>query len=110
MATKQDFADYVCEQAGLAGELSYRKLFGEYAFYLDGKVIGFACDNTLYLKPTAAGRALLGDVTDGQPYPGAASHFLIDQVLDEPERLRQLMQATAAALPPPRPKRRRPRA
>lgn len=105
MATSQDFIDYVREQAGLGVALSYKKMFGEYALYFDGKVVGFACDNTLYLKPTEAGRSLLEQVSEGPPYPGAKLYFVIDHALDEPELLRQLIQATADALPLPKPKR-----
>ena len=104
MATKQSFVEYVCEQAGLAGALSYRKMFGEYALYFDGKVVGFACDNTLYLKPTEAGRSLLETVKEGPPYPGAKLYFVIDQALDDPALLRDLIMFTAADLPIPKPK------
>ncbi|WP_028535870.1 TfoX/Sxy family protein [Paludibacterium yongneupense] len=104
MASTRDFVDYVCEQAGLGAALGYRKMFGEYALYLDGKVVGLVCDNALYLKPTQAARELLSPLVEGLPYPGAKAHFLIEQALDEPELLRRLLQATAAELPPPRPK------
>ena len=59
MASDADFVGYVCEQAGLGDALSYRKMFGEYALYLDGRVVALVCDNMLFVKPTAAGRALL---------------------------------------------------
>ena len=39
MATKADFIEYVREQLVGAGAMSYRKMFGEYAVYLDGKVV-----------------------------------------------------------------------
>ena len=58
MATNADFMEYVREQIGAAGEVAFRKMFGEYAVYLGGKVVALLCDNQFYLKPTAAGRAL----------------------------------------------------
>ncbi|MBS0321318.1 MAG: TfoX domain-containing protein, partial [Proteobacteria bacterium] len=54
------------------------------------------------LKPTAEGRAALGDVTEGFPYPGAKPHFHIDDVLDDRERLRRAFVVTAQALPLPK--------
>ena len=57
MATEKAFIDYVAEQAGLGSELSFRKMFGEYGVYLDGKVIAFACDNSLFRKATKATKA-----------------------------------------------------
>lgn len=103
MATEHSFVEYVCEQADTPA-LVCRKMFGEYALYLGDKVVALACDNSLYLKPTEAGRKLLASVVEGRPYPGAKPHFLIDEALDEPELLQRLLQATAAGLPAPKPK------
>lgn len=55
MATHEDFVEHLRNQFG-AG-LTSRKMFGEYALYLDGKVVALAFDNQLYVKPTGAGRA-----------------------------------------------------
>lgn len=104
MASDVDFVAYVCEQAGLGDALSYRKMFGEYALYVDGRVVALVCDNMLFVKPTDAGRALLGAVEEAPPYPGAKPHWRLDEVLDDGERLGRLLRATAAALPLPRPK------
>lgn len=60
MASDLEFVLYVCEQAAQAGPLVYRKMFGEYALYLKGKVIGFVCDNQLFIKPTEAGPSTSG--------------------------------------------------
>ncbi len=35
MASDRDFVLYVAEQIGLGSRLTYRKMFGEYALYLD---------------------------------------------------------------------------
>ena len=45
MASSIDYVLYVCEQLSIAGNISYRKMFGEYAIYCDGKVLGLICDN-----------------------------------------------------------------
>ncbi len=102
MATHEDFVEHVRNQFGNA--LSYRKMFGEYALYLDGKVVAFACDNQLYVKPTVAGRALLRNVAEHPPYPGAKLYFRVDAEIDDRELLRRLLVATAQALPLPKPK------
>jgi hypothetical protein len=69
MASDQDFVDYVCEQAGLGAALTYRKMSGEYALYLDERVVAFVCDNMLFVKPTAAGRACSTRWTRRRPIP-----------------------------------------
>jgi TfoX/Sxy family transcriptional regulator of competence genes len=104
VATRADTVQYIADQAGLGGRLEFRRMFGEYALYVDGKVTALVCDDQLFLKPTAEGRNYLGKVTEGAPYPGAKSHFLIAEELEDPERLARVLDITAAALPAPKPK------
>jgi len=107
MATDKDFIIFVAEQIASAGRVRYRKMFGEYALYLDEKVIALVCDNQLFLKPTQAGRILLGDSpTYAPPYPGAKPYFLLE-FLEDADLLVELAQATAQELPPPKPKKRK---
>lgn len=107
MATNTEFMEYVYEQSGLGNALSYRKMFGEYALYLDGKVVALACDNSLFLKPVTATDEMTSPYPKAPPYPGAKLYCLIDEVLDDTERLRALLLATAAALPLPKPKKKK---
>jgi TfoX/Sxy family transcriptional regulator of competence genes len=102
VATDQSFVEYVQSQSGLSHHLTFKKMFGEYALYLHGKVVAFACDNQLYLKPTEEGRAVLGKVSEHPPYPGAKPYFRIDEQLEDHERLRAAFEATAHALPMPK--------
>lgn len=103
--TSQKTVEYVVDQMAAAGPVSFRKMFGEYGIYLDGKMFALICDDQLFIRPTEAGRALLGTVTEGSPYPGAKPHFVIagDQ-FDNRDLLGQLARATADALPMPAPK------
>lgn len=104
MASDQDFVDYVRDQMGGAGPISARMMFGEYALYLEGKVVALVCDNQLFVKPTPGGRAFIGQVTEGLPYPGAKPQFLVTEQLDDREWLSRLIRITYAELPPPKPK------
>jgi TfoX/Sxy family transcriptional regulator of competence genes len=112
MASDQSFVEYVCEQAGLGSALSYKKMFGEFALYLEGKVVALVCDNQLFLKPTPQGKELLGVVSEHSPYPGAKAQFRIGDELDDRDLLKRLLVATARALPPPKakPVKRKPKA
>jgi TfoX/Sxy family transcriptional regulator of competence genes len=105
VGTSLDTIHFICDQAGLSTRLTFRKMFGEYALYLDGKVVALVCDDQLFLKPTPEGRAHLGEVTEGFPFPGARAFFLLSAELDDPERLREALQITARALPEPKPRR-----
>jgi TfoX/Sxy family transcriptional regulator of competence genes len=104
MASDLAYVQHVCDQLRDAGGVSYRKMFGEYALYLGGKVVALVCDNQLFVKPTEAGRALLGAPEEAPPYPGARPHFRVDEHLDDRALLSALFLATEAALPTPKPK------
>ena len=84
---------------GPPGAISYRKMFGEYAVYYHGKVVAFVCDNQLFIKPTVAGKAMLGATDDMPPYPGGKPHFRIGDQLDDRAWLSALVALTAADLP-----------
>jgi TfoX/Sxy family transcriptional regulator of competence genes len=101
MASDQEFVKFVCEQLRGAGDISSRRMFGEAAVYLQDKVIGLVCDNQLFLKPTEAGRAMIGTLIEAPPFPGASNWFLMAD-LDDPDFLADLARTTAAALPTPK--------
>jgi TfoX/Sxy family transcriptional regulator of competence genes len=103
MATDASFLEYITETAHLAG-LTYRKMFGEYALYLDGKVVAFACDNSLFIKPSQAAARLAPGLPRRPPYPGAKDYPVADELLDDPEALRRLIVETAVLMPPPKEK------
>ena len=104
MASDQSFVEYVCEQAKLSDALSYKKMFGEYALYLDSKVVALVADNQLFVKPTNEGKTLLDVVTEHPPYFGAKPHLLIGDEIDNGELLKNLLTVTARALPLPKAK------
>jgi TfoX/Sxy family transcriptional regulator of competence genes len=104
MASSIDTVQFICDQAGLGRRLTFRKMFGEYALYLDGKVVALVCDDQLFLKPTPEGLGYLGTVSEAPPYPGARNFFLLSSEIDDPDRLGGALRVTARALPEPRPK------
>ena len=104
MATDLEFMEFLADQMAGAGEISYRKMFGEYAVYLDGKVVALVCDNRLFVKPTAAGRAFIGAPVEAPAYPGAKNSFLIEDAFEDREWISELIRITARDLPAPKPK------
>ena len=57
------------------------------------------------VKPTPAGRILAADAEETPPYPGAKPYLLIDaERWEEQDWLSDLVRATAAELPAPKPK------
>lgn len=104
MGTTQDFADYILDQIDYKGIITYRKMFGEYAVYADGKVVALIADNKLYVKPTEGGRKFIGEVIEAPAYPGAKMSFLIEDQLDDRLWISKLIEITALEVPEPKPK------
>lgn len=109
MGSDQDFVDFVVGQIENAGLVASKKMFGEYALYCEGKIVALICDNRLLVKPTAAGRAFIGDVVEAPPYEGAKPAFLIQDKIEDRDWLSELIRLTEAELPEPKPKKRRKR-
>lgn len=105
MATDRKTVDYLVDQMSKAGAVSARPMFGEYGVYCDGKMVAIIADGQLFLKPTAAGRALAPDAEEAPPYPGAKPHLRIDaDRWEDQDGLSALVRATAAELPALKPK------
>ena len=104
MASDQDTVDYICAQMAGAGQISARRMFGEYGVYCDGIIVGLICDNQLFLKPVPAVLALMPDATLAPAYPGGKPQVLVDEALDDTDLLAQAVRAIFAAAPPPKPK------
>ena len=107
MGSTQGFVDHVVEQFEADCAVTYKKMFGEYGLFSEGKMFGMVCDDRLFVKPTDAGRAYIGDVVEAPPYPGAKPSFLIEDRLDDREWLSELARITTRALPTPTVKRRK---
>jgi TfoX/Sxy family transcriptional regulator of competence genes len=84
-------------------------MFGEYALYKSGKVIGLICDDTLFIKITDQGKQFAGDdYQEGFPYPGAKAWMSIDSdLLEHHEWLCELVQITEEFAPEPKKKKNR---
>lgn len=82
MATSLDFIKFVCDQTTGAGDLSYRKMFGEYVMYCDARPVFLVCDDTVYVKQLPVVAAIFeqfGITPDiGTPYDGARPHYILD--------------------------------
>jgi TfoX/Sxy family transcriptional regulator of competence genes len=107
MATDKEFTDFVIDQIENAGEITAKKMFGEYGIYSDGKLFGLICDNKLFIKPTESGRDFIGDVVEAPPYPGAKPSFLIQDKIEDREWLSELVRISVKELPMPKPKKKK---
>lgn len=106
MASREEFVKYAADQLAGAGKITYRKMFGEYGIYLDGKIVALVCDDQLFVKITEAGRKVCPDLEEKPPYEGAKNYFLVEDIEDA-ETLAELARTTWSELPIPKPKKRR---
>ena len=104
MASDLNFIEYVRDQINEAGQVSFKKMFGEYAIYCNEKVVALVCDNQLFIKPTDGGRSMIVSVVEAPPYSGAKPYFLIGEQVDDRHWMTNLIQLTASELPTPKPK------
>lgn len=103
MASSISFVEFVVEQLSGAGAVTYRRMFGEYGLYCDGKYFACVCGDRLLVKITPAGEALAPDCPRGIPYEGGGEMLLPDP--ENREFLVELAKATCAALPEPKARR-----
>jgi TfoX/Sxy family transcriptional regulator of competence genes len=102
MTSQQSTVDFVIDQISDVGDVSAKKMFGEYGIYCGGKMVALVCDDQLFVKPTAGGRSRLKTVTEASPYPGAKPCFLISaEMLEDREGLAELIKITSRELPLP---------
>lgn len=108
MSTRPDTIEFLLDQLGRPPHVRTRRMFGEYCIYLHDKPTAFVCDDQLFVKITDVGQALLAAPRFGAPYPGAKDYFLLaPDDWEDAGALRTLMNATAEALLPPKPKARK---
>jgi len=110
MSSRNEFAEFVVGQMEQAGAIRARKMFGEFGVYCDDKFVALICDDALYVKPTEGGLAFIKEPTYAPPYTGAKEHFLIQDELENPEWLGELIRITYEQLPVPKPKKPRKKA
>lgn len=104
MASDQNFVDFVLEQIKNAGEITAKKMFGEYGLYADEKLFGLICDNKLYIKPTNSGRQFIKNVVEASPYEGAKPSLLIEDKIEDGDWLSEVIRISLKELPAPKPK------
>lgn len=103
MASNPEFVEYVADQLSDAGNITYRKMFGEYGMYCDGKIFALICENQLFIKITDAGRRLAPNLEIAPPYDGAKDYFLIENI-DDREFITSFVMETCKELPMPKTK------
>lgn len=84
------------------GDISARKMFGEYGIYCSKKMIAMICDDRLFVKRTEEGYLFWGEHEEASPYPGAKPCMVLgERDFRDRWKLAELMRITYAHLPEP---------
>lgn len=103
MASRVELVQYIADQLSDAGCITYRKMFGEYGMYCNGKIFSLICDDRLFIKITDAGKKVCPELPEEPPYKGAKNYFLVNDI-DNRELLTKLVIETCKELPEAKPK------
>ena len=78
MSTSKEYMQFVLDQLKEFPDVTYRKMFGEYMVYLQGRPVLLVCDNCAMVKKLPELAELMRGAPDGLPYEGARVHSVLD--------------------------------
>lgn len=105
MATSIEFIEYVCGQINEAGNVRYKKMFGEYMVYVNDKPVLLVCDNTVFVKKLDCLEEKMREAELGVPYNGAKEHYVLD--IDNCEFSNRIVAIIESVTPVPKPRKKK---
>ncbi|NLB53801.1 MAG: competence protein TfoX [Syntrophomonadaceae bacterium] len=99
MATSKEYHDYVIECLSKAGNVTTKKMMGEYCVYYNGKLIGDICDSRLLIKQTDTSKRLLADCRLEYPYKGSKTLMYVVEEFENTDLMQELLEGLYAELP-----------
>ncbi len=104
MGTSKEYIGYVLECLNHIEGISARMMFGEYSLYMFNRVLGFVCDDQVFVKILPGSTRILGEgAPTGEAYPGSKPYYLIEDLEDD-EKMARLFRALYEDVPEPKPK------
>ncbi len=100
MSCNTEFIDFICSVLQPLGEVSSRKMMGDYVIYLNGKCVITACDNIAYIKKHPCIDCLMDGAEVGRAYPGAKEGYILS--FDNPPFTRKIIALLWDVLPFPK--------
>lgn len=82
MATTKETIAHILDTLNDGGRervCTARAMFGEYGLYYNGVVVGFVCDDTLFVKIVHASSALETICEKGPCYPGSKDYYVVEE-------------------------------
>lgn len=104
MATTKEFHDYIVDSLNRVGDITTRKMMGEYCIYYRDKLIGDICDNCLFLKPTETVLRMMPDAERAYPYEGSKTLMVVVDAVENTGLMEELLEGMYGELPEPKKK------
>jgi len=82
MPVTNGYLEYIKEQLSQVGDITYKKMMGEYLIYYKGKYIAAVCDDRLLIKPFDGAEHQLSRLIFEKPYEGAKDMLLVETDTD----------------------------
>ena len=101
MRTTKETHDYILDCLQRAGEVTTRRMMGEYCVYCAGKLVGQIFEGSLYLKETPSVQALLAGCPREYPHGAKAAWYRADCFEDIP-LMRELLARMVTDLTEPK--------
>ena len=102
MSTTNEYIEYVCEQINGVGDITYKKMFGEFMVYVNAKPVIIVCDNNVFVKKLDCIEKMMKDAQIGYPYKGAKEHYILD--IDNSDLCKSVVIELEKAIPIPKPR------
>lgn len=103
MSTQKETVEFILQKLGEPDKFSVRAMFGEYALYASGKVVGLICNDQLYVKILPESKELEDICEKDEAYPGSKPYYLVEEVqLSQIQNLPEILFNIAKSLPVPK--------
>lgn len=102
MATSKEYHDYIVECLSKVGDITTKRMMGEYCIYYQGKLIGDLCDNRLLVKQTDTSIRLLKNCNLEYPYEGSKTLMYVVEDFEDTDLMKELLNGLYAELPEPK--------
>ncbi|MDL2295631.1 transcriptional regulator [Lachnospiraceae bacterium OttesenSCG-928-E19] len=106
MATSKEFIEFVTDQIHNAGDITIKKMFGEYMVYSNAKPVLLVCDDTVFVKKLPDVEKVFAqfDITPdtGFPYDGAREHYVLD--FENSDLISEMVRTLEPITPLPKPR------
>ena len=102
MACSIEFIEFVCDKLAPLGEVTSRKMMGDYVIYVNRKCVITACDNNAYIKKLPCLETLMAGAECGSPYPGTKEAYIMD--FADMNKVLKVIETAWEALPYPKTK------